>query len=1128
MLLLHRNNRMERLLEELGDVLSTPRGQVFRPELVVVQSLGMERWLSMGLSRRFGVWANAEHPFPRAFIESMFDAVLGPVADEHRWTRESLTFHLAGILRELPAEPSLSRLRSYLATLNDIESRLELARELADAFDQAQIYRPDWFLSWATQPTDLDADDFRPALFRRLVERLGALHFPARSLEFERQLAKLDAPRALLPTRVSLFAVAALPPAFLHVLDRLSDKIEVHWFLLTATREYVGEELAKREIAKLGAKLGASAGRDAAQPLLGSYGRMMRDLGLLLERDCNYADQSRLPFAEPDAVSVLSTLQADVCALRRRGEGSEAPRLPLPDQDQSIQIHSCHGPRRELEVLRELLLDAFERDPTLVPEDVIVLLRDVEVYAPLVDAVFASERHRPRGIPYTLADRAIGFANGAASALDFVLGLGSRRMSVADLAGLLEHEPVLLRMGIDSTEGVKIRSWLEELGASWGTDVAERGLEGLPAHPQHTLRFALSRLLLGAAMSEEFNAPFAGVTPYDVEGDDAELAGRLVDGAERLFRWRAMFLVPRSLADWATLLDELIESLFVVPAERSWELTELKQAVLGIANEARTAGFADAVPVRYVAKRLTEHFEHTRSARTFLSRGVTFCAMLPMRGVPARIVAMLGLDDGAFPRVARVSSFDAIARDPRVGDRLVREEDRHLFLESLLAARERLILTYTGRSPRDDSSRPPSVVIEELKAAIDETFFVPDGTVGSGVSKVRASDRLVIVHPMHAHSPRYFDGSEPRLVQRNALAYRSALALSRAPQVRAEPRLVRLSPLPCTESSLPEFERFWSAPGEYFVERRLLARFERDVEPVPTLDPTELDGLGRYDLMQWQFRALGNGTPIERVRDLWRGSGRSPIGSLGDVYFDRHLSEVRKLRAMFDVLAEGRVGRVAEVRIRARGCFLSGFVEDVFPRGRLDWGTSALSAKRRLSAWIRHLALGAVGHDVPTILIRPAPDPGKLPMIERIIAIGREESFLCLERLLELYEIGTTAPLPFFPEVSCVYAQRIAQGEPNEMALERALQKYGDPFDSSASDFGAPAVHPEVARWFGDEPPLAPDWPERRGLSGMPSFPELAEAVWGPCLRATVPMSRDELEAIHAATLALLARREGK
>jgi exodeoxyribonuclease V gamma subunit len=1115
---------MESLLEELGDVLSIPRGQVFRPEVVVVQSLGMERWLSMGLSRRFGVWANAQHPFPRAFIEGVFDAVLGPVPEERRWTRESLTFHLADVLREPPAGPSLHRLRSYLATLGDIESRLELAKELADAFDQAQIYRPDWFLAWAAQGTDTDVDDFRPALFRTLVERLGELHFPARSAAFERRLAEMDEPTTLLPARVSLFAVAALPPSFLHVLDRLSEKVVVHWFLLTASREYVGEELAKRELAKLGAKQGGAMALEHAQPLLGSYGRMMRDLGLLLERDCNYADHSRLPFAEPQTGSVLSTLQADLCALRRRADDSAFPLLPLPPGDRSVQIHACHGPRRELEVLREVLLDAFERDATLVPEDVIVLLRDVETYAPLVDAVFASERNRPGGIPYTLADRAIGIANGAAAALDFILGLGDRRMNVADLLNLLEHEPVLSRMGIEPTEVPTIRNWLDELGASWGADIEERGREGLPAYPEHTLRFALSRLLLGAAMSDEFSVPFGGLTPFDVEGDDAELAGRLVDGAELLFRFRGVLREERSLKEWASVLDDLIEALFVVPPERSWELTELKQAASQLASEAAMAGYTEAVPVRYVAKRLSEYFEHTRSARSFLSRGVTFCAMLPMRGVPARVVAMLGLDDGAFPRAARVSSFDAIARDPRVGDRLVREEDRHLFLESLLAARECFILTYTGRSPRDDSTRPPSVVIEELMSAIDDTFRVSEPKLTSA-ERPRASECLRVVHPMHAHSARYFDGSEPRFVQRSALAYRSALALARASQVQTDEKRVRLAAQHVAELSLPEFERFWQAPGEFFIERRLLARFERELEPVSALDPTELDGLGRYDLMQRQFRALGEGTPMERVREHWRASGRSPIGALGDVCFDDLLAEVRRLRSVFDAFAEGR-RTAAEIRIRVRNCSLLGFVEDVFPRVRLDFGTSALTAKRRLGVWIRHLAICAVGYDVPTILIRPSFDTSKPPSVERMNPIGQKEALLCLEKLLEFYEAGTTAPLPFFPEVSLAYAQRLALGESTEGALDRALQKYGDPLEDASSDFGPAAVHPEVARWFGDEPPLAPDWPARRGLEGIPNFAELSLGVWQPCLQAAVPMEREEVEALVAANLSKTTRRE--
>jgi exodeoxyribonuclease V gamma subunit len=666
MLYLHRNNRMEFLLEELGDVLSSKRPHVFRPEVIVVQSLGMERWLSMGLSRRFGVWANAQHPFPRAFIEQVLEAVVGPVAPERRWSRESMTYHLADVLGDLPEEPALLRLRAYLHERSDIESRVELAAEIADAFDQAQIYRPEWLLSWSSQSTTPVEDDFRPTLFRLLEQRLGAHHFPVRVASLVEKIPSLDIERTLLPTRVALFAVAAMPPSFLQIFDALSTKMSVHWFLLTASREYLGEEIARRELARLPSKgQGLEFERVRMQPLLGNYGRMMRDLGQLLERDCVYDDVSRKAFDVPDDGRVLSTLQADLCRLGRRSIDGDLPRLPLDPQDDSVQIHVCHGPRRELEVLKEVLLDAFEKDPRLKPEDIIVLLQDVEVYAPLVDAVFSTERGLPGYVPYTLADRAIGAGNAVADALKRFLDCIQARITIADLEDLLEYGALLKRFAIEPTEVPKIRSWLTVLGARWGADEAERGQAGLPEQPEHTLRFALSRLVLGAAMDSANELPFRGMLPYDVEGDDAVLVGRFVTCVETLLEFRVRLTVPRSFAEWQVALLGVIDALFEVSPELSWQVTDVRGAVEALCADAAVAGFDAPVPVRMVATRLAAHFENTRSARAFLSGGVTFCAMLPMRGIPAKIVAMLGLEDGSFPRTARSSSFDEIAREPK-------------------------------------------------------------------------------------------------------------------------------------------------------------------------------------------------------------------------------------------------------------------------------------------------------------------------------------------------------------------------------------------------------------------------------------------------------------------------------
>jgi exodeoxyribonuclease V gamma subunit len=1115
MLFLHRNNRMEHLLEELGDVFSSKRPQIFRPEVIVVQSLGMERWLSMGLCRRFRIWANAEHPFPRAFIERALEAVLGPVAPERCWTREAMTFHLAALMKELPEDPSFSALRRYLRERSDAESRIELSSEIADAFDQAQIYRPEWFLDWASQSTDTVENDFRPALFRLLEARLGPHHFPQRYRELLEKLPTIDVAKVDLPSRVCLFAVAAMPPAFLRIFDAISQQLPVHWFLLTASREYLGEEFSHREFARLALKGSAAPNEQAQmQPVLASFGRMMRDLGRLIERDCVYEDAGSSEFYTSSNGSVLQTLQADLCVLGRRGASLALRPLPLREDDQSLQVHVCHGPRRELEVVKEILLDAFEKDSELKPEEVIVLLRDVEVYAPLVDAVFSAERGQPSFIPYTLADRAIGAGNGVADALRQFLDCVGRRITVTDLENLIEHNVLLRKFEIEPSSVPKIQTWLARLGARWGADVAERKREGLPEQPEHTLKFALSRLVLGASMSSETDEPFLGRMPFDVEGDDAVLAGRFVECVTTLLDTRERFTIHKTFTDWQTELATMVDSLFVVPPELSWQLTEVRTAIRATCQDAVVANFDDRVPVRTVATRLGRHFENTRSARAFLSGGVTFCAMLPMRGIPAKIVVMLGLDDGNFPRTTKGSSFDAIAREPQIGDRLVREEDRHLFLESLLAARQRFILTYVGRSARDDSPKPPSVVIEELLNVVDESFYIDtsggeNSKIETGSSTRRASERLVVLHPMHAHSPRYFDGTDRRLLQSSSYAFCAAQAVQKAKYQTKRGMLEALSPIHLEDLRLVTFERFWDCPGEALYQSRLLGRTTQIKPKVEDFDPLELAGLDRYKLSTEQFLALGSERAKLNLFSRWKASGQSPAGNLGSLAFDENYDRVRTVGAVVNWLACGKTQRTVLLSLRLGNVKLMGYVGELYGDKRIDWGVSSLKPKFRLRAWIRHLTLCAAGYPVDTFLLRPNSIQSKPPHLERWSPIEGVHAQGDLERLVELYLTGMTAPLPFFPGLSYEYVLRQRKGEDGPVTISRLERAYSDSLEGEDS-FTTPEVGKEVSRLFGDVSPISNDWAKYQGLEQIPNFAQLSEDVWGPSFDSKVELSKEE------------------
>lgn len=1108
MLLLYRNNHMESLLLELAAVLGEPKRRVLQPEVVVVQSLGMERWLSMGLAKQFGVWANATYPFPRAFIDTLADAVIGPQKDGERYAKEILTLHLAKILESLPEDPTLALLNEYLRHRSGVAARLELAQQLAEVFDQVQVYRPDWLLTWggsipAPPRTDTEHNRFLPALYRLLVARMGEQHAPVRLRELVRRLQQGDFELKALPERLSLFGVASLPPMFIQVFDALSRHLPVHWYLLTASREYIGEEGSGVLVGETGDPEDGSRGQ---QPLLRSYGRIMRDMGLLLERDCQYVESARIEFFESDPTSVLSTLQSDLCALRRRGRGADEPPLRLAEQDRSVEVHACHGPRRELEVLRELLLDAFERDPTLRPEDVIVLLRDVEIYAPLVEAVFSSEAHRPGYIPYTLSDRAVGSGNPLAEAMLRLLDLASSRMTILDVCELVEQVPIQRRFGISPAQAPKIREWMQRLHVTWGVDLADRLREGAVGQAENTLRFGLARLLLGVACGNRVRTPWHGLLPIGLElqGDDAELVGRLAECTELLFQWRTRFAESRSLSAWHQLIAEASRALLLVDAQAAWQLAELLAVTARLEQDAAAAEFDEAVPPNVIVARIRRHYEQTRSAQTLLSSGVTFCRMLPMRGIPARFVAMVGLDDGCFPRTETSSSFDEVSRAPnRPGDRSTRNEDRHLFLETILAARDRLIITYCGRNPRDDTLLPRSVVVEELLTVIDESFeYEP----------VRPSERLVIWHPLHAHDHRYFDGSDVRTSGRSWGEYQAALAQRGAHQAMDHGMTTALDAPACAEIALEDLERFWLGPAEYFYRFGLGASLERERPPLLPLDRTELDALERYLLTTDQLKLLLQQTSASEVIERWTAEGRRPYANLGTAIFDEQLALAVSMRDVVSRLIGSHTAQPSGAAVSIGSVRVVGLVLELFPVGIVDFGTSVVTAKHRLRLWLRHLLLNANGASIESWLIRRHKQNKRRIAVEKLDALAPTQAGKYLEKLVELYRLGQRIPLPFFPQLSFDYARRIRDGEEPEVALSRAQRDYGDPLNDDSDAFGKRPVGPrEVMRLFGEDSPLTPGWATRFGVPGAVDFAEFAQTVFGPYLEGTQLIDSDEL-----------------
>lgn len=1111
----HRSNRMEALVEALGEVVSRPLSAPLVPEVIVVASRGMERWLSMRLAERLGVWSNAVYPFPRAFIESVFEAVQGSNESARRFTRETLRWSIAGRVEELASRPSFAPVQRYLDP-NDPLKRFHLAGRVAEVFDQYAVYRPELVLDWRRG----DTQDWQAELWRELEARLGSAHFAERAKSFFEAWQRLEARPVGLPERVSLVGVSHLPPLFLKLLAAISQRVELHLFLLVPSREYTGDLRTNKEIRRIvqrtpGQRTASELHLSEGHPLVASLGAAGRDFERVLESVAEYSELEHELFEDPAPRTLLSMLQADMLALRERSAATPgSPPLGVADGDHSIQIHSCHSPLREVEVLRDQLLAAFDADRTLEPNDVVVMAPDIEPYAPLIDALFNIDPRDPLYLPYRIADRSQRREMLVVKAFLAVLAALRGRMKASEVLDLLALSPIRLRFGIRDDELPRLRKWIHDSGIRWGVDAADRRGAGVPETAQNTWHFGLARLFLGYAMPGDGFASFGGVLPHDdVEGSTTEALGKLAELCQRLFGWRRELAAARSMPEWRVALSALLDELLAASEPDEWQLALVQGALATLEDHTRLAEFDEPIPLELVEQLLTAHFDQERSSHDFLSSGITFCSMLPMRSIPFRLVYLLGMHDTAFPRTSRSASFDLIAAQPALGDRSVRGEDRYLFLEALLSARERFVVSYVGQSVQDGSERPPSVVIGELLDTIRTSFrpappSKPTRQLGLFLEPPQSPSagdliaQIVVKHPLQAFSPRYFSG-DPRLFSYGLGEAAGAEQLQR--QEFAAPVFQRqLLPEPSAAQTLDleSFTRFFENPAKAFLQAQIGLILEGEPDLVDDREPCEPDALERYEigalLLDWMLagRALEDAEPMLRARGLL------PIGNLGSAYFGTFVPELAAIVGRARRWADGPERPPLSFELPLGMTLLCGALRGLHARAQVQPRYSRVRPKHELGAWIRHLVLAAVrepeGPDTTVLVGRPLDPDAATPVASvRFLPIESGKAQRLLGELVQLYWLGQRVPLCLFPASSKAYVSALRKHaeEPDAeaTALAAALEAYrARPLSPARGELD----DPYVARAFGDTDALA-----AQPYQDCPAtFPELSRSVFEPLL----------------------------
>lgn len=1045
-----RSHRVERLAAQLSAQLGGPCADPMAPDHVVVGGLGMERWLATQLATQAGIVANVRFPTPAGLVDALW-----PEGVDDAWSPSRLPWRVARVLEAQLHAPGFEELRRYLEGHAPGSRRwVALADRVADLLDRYAQWRPDWLARWRDHEAHWQAALWR-ALLQDAPSALDPVSAQRQLLERVRGGAPLG---ALAGGRLAVFGLSAAPPAWLELLAALGQRRPIDFYVLASS------ERECATLASLGALDHPTALRQAceaqAHPLSVSLGAAGRELHYRLAQ-LTGATVRPLFDEQPGASSVLARLQHDLV----QGAPARCPEAPA---DSSVSFHACHGPTRQLEVLRDQLLEAFEQLPGLEPRDVLVMCPNIEAWAPLIDAVFSDgERDAPAAvgfprIPFSLADTSRRTDNPAAGALLQVLALEHERLTVPQVLDLLAFQPVRTRFDLSADDVDQIRRWADRAAIRWGLDAAHREREGRPPDSAFTWRQGLDRLLLGLALSPSPDEHFAGLEAADlVEGGATQMLGALVQLMDALGQGLRGLGQPCAPAEWRERLLGLVDALLDARGVDAWQLSALRAAIVSALRPAE-AERQSRLELPALRQLLEQALSRVCSNPRFVSGGVTFCTLTPMRSIPFRVIALLGMDDDVFPRRPSALGFDHLSAAPRIGDRRPADDDRYQVLEAVLAARDRLIVTWSGRDPLDNKERPPAVPVADLLDTVATQVRAPDESLA------QARHRLVRVAPLQPFDAQLFASGQSydlRMLQGAEAERGERLGLE--PFVRG-PLAARPAP---EDLSLDRLARFLESPVRYWVQHRLGVTLEGAPEQPRDEDPEELKGLEGWQVKDRLLRGALADQPVEQQLAAARRLGLLPTGLLGELALERADHEVRYIH---EVARPYLTHPFSTVSLAGRspqgGPRLSGRLEHLVGPGRAVVTPSRRDVKRWFRAWLEHLALSALhpeysGH---TVLVGRPGGPKDPVVAHRLRSLGptfearQAAAWPLLDALVGVYLEGQAVPVPFHAAAGW---ELVNGADPldHEQRLAKATRVWTESYEGLNC--------PHVRRVFGDAGP---------------------------------------------------------
>lgn len=1079
-------NQLEELRELIVQWMSANPLHPLENEIILVQSNGIAQWLKLALAAEEGggICAATQVELPARFLWRTYRTVLGTenVAKESPLDKAPLTWRLMRLLPEIINRPEFAPLQRFLEDDADLRKRYQLSERLADLFDQYQVYRADWLQDWAQgqdqlvdvhgQVKSLEAIEhsslaWQASLWRILIEDLGqqALLESRAGVHprfMQAMQASTQAPKGL-PRRVIVFGISSLPAQMLEALSALAQYSQVmlcvnnpcqyHWGDIIEDKDLLRHQF-KRHSRKIDMPIVISDEdmHQHAHPLLAAWGKQGRDyINLLDQYDDPAYYQARFNalnqridlFDSRGQQTLLNQLQDDILHLRSLQE-TQSIWAPIDTElDQSIRFHVAHSAQREVEILHDQLLARFAQDSSLKPRDIIVMVPDVNRYAPHIQAVFGQhQREDKRVIPFTLSDQNQRGTDPLLIALEHLLHLPETRSSVSDLMDLLDVPAVRARFNITEEDLPQLQNWITGSGIRWGLNAEQRRKLGQTTGlEQNTWSFGLRRMLLGYALGG--SGEYQGIEPYDeIAGLEAAIIGPLIQLLTAIDLLQQQLEQTHQLTEWVEIFHQLLTRFFSADNDRDeLLLLRLETAYEAWFKLADAAQLNEALPLAVAREAWLSQLEQDRLSQRFLAGAVNFCTLMPMRAIPFRLVCILGMNDGDYPRSPTPLDFDLMAKDYRPGDRSRREDDRYLLLEALLAATEQIYISWVGRNIRDNSERPASVLVNQLREHLAQGWKSQSGNA--------LLEAITLIHPLQPFSRQYFS--------ENSKLFTYAQEWATLHQPKPLDAVVEcLGEVPVNIELTPDsLVNMLRDPVRYFFNQRLKVYFNQEYQEPLDIEPFALDSLAKHQLAEQLLNAGCTGT-VEQIQQrleeqafTQQRSGFYPMNGFGVYAQEQLLAPLAdqakqlfalqslwsnlvtsakplvfqynqyKLEGWFSGLRQNQQGALANIEL---------ITGRVYTGKQLKW-------HRILRPYIYHVLACACDLPLTTYVI------SEETQLE-IPALDKASATQLVQHWLTSWQASLQHPLPVAMKTALAYLQSMNKADNQEKALEAAEAAY--------------------------------------------------------------------------------------